>query len=60
VSELALAAFAAETGSHLVTEPRSQRYARFRRLFDERSYRRHLSERNVRFLGRSDAEFPFF
>ena len=58
MSELALAAFAAETGSHLVTEPRSQRYDRFRREFDERSYRRRLSERRIRFVGRSDAEFP--
>ena len=39
MSDLALAAFAAETGSHLVSEPRSARYARFCRGFDATAYR---------------------
>jgi DNA processing protein len=58
VSDLALAAFAAETGSHLVAAPRTERYARFRREFDETAYRARLAERALRFIGRSAAEFP--
>jgi DNA processing protein len=58
VSELTLAAFAAETGSHLVAEPRSARYARFRRGFDATAYLADLHERRIRFLGRSDKDFP--
>jgi DNA processing protein len=58
VSELALAAFAAETGAHLLSEPRTERYARFRRGFDEVTYRARLEERALRFLARSDENFP--
>ncbi|MBA3718047.1 MAG: DNA-protecting protein DprA [Actinobacteria bacterium] len=58
MSELALAAFAAETGSHLVTEPRSARYSRFRREFDAAEYRARLAQRGLRFLARSDGGFP--
>ncbi len=58
MSDLALAAFAAETGSHLVAAPRTERYARFRREFDETAYRARLAERALRFIGRSAAEFP--
>jgi len=58
MSELACAAFAAATGSHLVDEPRSARYAAFRRGFDEQAFRADLARRAIRWLGRSDAEFP--
>ena len=36
--ELALAAFAAETDAHLVTEPRDKRFERFARGFDTAGY----------------------
>lgn len=58
MSEIALAAFAADTGGHLVSEPRTQRYARFCRTFDEAAYRARLTERGIRFVGRSTPEFP--
>jgi DNA processing protein len=58
VSELALAAFAAETGSHLVAEPRSARYSRFSRAFDGTEYLARLTEAGIRFLARSDDAFP--
>jgi DNA processing protein len=58
VSDLALAAFAAETGAHLVEEPRRRRFDRFRRAFDEGAYRASLAARNLRFVGRSEPEYP--
>ena len=56
--ELTLAAFAAATGSHLVGEPRSARYAAFRDGFDERAERKRLRAAGLRFLGRSEPGFP--
>jgi DNA processing protein len=58
VTELALAAFAAETDAHVVAQPRSRRFARFGAGFDEREYRRELERRGLRFLARSDPAFP--
>ena len=58
MSELAVAVFAAETGSHHVEPPRSARYASFVRGFDEPAYAARLAERGLRFLGRSDPAFP--
>jgi DNA processing protein len=58
VTELALAAFAAETSSHVVDTPRSSRYAAFAGGFDERAYLARLGECGVRWLARSDAAFP--
>src|SRR5438093_2233278 len=58
MSELALAAFAAETGAHVVREPRERRFEQFRRSFDARRYRAALGERGFRFLARSDPEYP--
>ena len=58
MSDLALAAFAAETGAHLVEEPRRRRFDRFRRAFDEGEYRASLVARNLRFVGRSEPEYP--
>jgi DNA processing protein len=58
VTELALAAFAAETDAHVVSKPRSRRFARFAAGFDEPEYRRELERRRLRFLARSDSRFP--
>jgi DNA processing protein len=58
VSDLALAAFAAATDTHVVREPKEQRFARFQRTFDEPAYRAELAARGLRFLGRSDDPFP--
>jgi DNA processing protein len=58
VSDLALAAFAAETGAHLVEEPHERRFDRFRRAFDEGDYRASLVARNLRFVGRNEPEYP--
>jgi DNA processing protein len=58
VSELAVAVFAAETGSHQLVRPRSGRFASFVRGFDEPAYAARLSASGLRFLGRSDAVFP--
>ena len=56
--ELALAAFAAETGRHLVDIPREARFAAFARTFDEQAFRASLAARGVRFVGRSEPSFP--
>jgi DNA processing protein len=58
VSELVLAAYAAETGSHVVTPPRDARFRSFERRFDERAYLRGLEPLGVRWLSRSDPGFP--
>jgi DNA processing protein len=58
MSELAVAAFAAETGSHLVAEPRSARFARFVRGFDEQRYLEALRQKGIRWLSRTVPAFP--
>jgi DNA processing protein len=58
MSELALAAFAAETGSHVVREPKEPRFERFRRAFDAERYGASLAARGFRFVARSDVRFP--
>jgi DNA processing protein len=58
VTELALAAFAAETGGHVVREPRDVRFRRFADRFDEDAYRRRLEAAGIRWLSRSDPAFP--
>jgi DNA processing protein len=58
LSELALAAFAAETGSHVVHAPREQRFERFRRSFDADRYLESLESRGLRFVGRGDPGYP--
>jgi DNA processing protein len=58
VSELALACFAAATESHLVDEPRSARFARFKESFDAEAELARLAAAGYRFLARSDAAFP--
>ena len=58
MSELAVAAFAADTDAHVGDVPRTERFARFVRGFDEAAYRRQLAERGLRWLGRSEPAFP--
>jgi DNA processing protein len=58
VSDLALAAFAAQTGTHVVEEPRERRFERFRRAFDEAAYRARLADRGIAFVGRREPEYP--
>jgi DNA processing protein len=59
MNDLALAAFAAETGSHLVRPPRSDgRWRAFLRGFDAAAFRAFLGERGLRWLGRSEPGFP--
>ena len=48
--ELALAAFAAETGGHFVSEPKDARYARFRERFDAEGFRSRLATAGIRWL----------
>jgi DNA processing protein len=58
VTELVLAAFAAETGRHVVAPPRDARYSAFAGSFRETDYRASLGARGFRFVGRSDTAFP--
>ncbi len=58
MSDLSLAAFAAETGAHVVEEPRERRFARFRRGFDEGAFRASLAARGLRFVGRAEVGYP--
>jgi DNA processing protein len=58
VSELALAAFAAETGSHVLAPPTSGRWAAFIGAFREPDYRAKLGAEGFGFVARSDARFP--
>jgi DNA processing protein len=58
VSELALATFAAATDVHLVGEPRSARFAAFKRTFDPGAELARLRALGFRFVARSDAAFP--
>jgi DNA processing protein len=56
--ELALAAFAAATESHVVSEPRGQRFERFARRFDAAAYLAGLEKQGLRWLPRSSPRFP--
>jgi DNA processing protein len=58
MTELALAAFAAETGDHVIREPRDARFRRFAERFDERTYRERLASAGIRWVARSDLGFP--
>jgi DNA processing protein len=58
VNELVLAAFAAETGAHVIEEPRERRFDLFCRSFDEAAFRSSLAARGLRFVGRSAAQYP--
>lgn len=58
MSELALAAYAAATGRHVVREPTDAHYRAFVRRFDERAYRERLRELGVTWVARSSPRFP--
>jgi DNA processing protein len=58
VSELALAVFASETGTHLVRPPRGERWRAFERRFDARAYLERLVSAGQGFLPRSSGDFP--
>ena len=58
MSDLALAVFASETGTHLVRPPTSARWTEFRRRFDERACLGNLAARGFRFIARSAPDFP--
>lgn len=58
MSELAIAAFAAQRGAHLIREPRDRAYSAFARAFDSGAYLTGLRQAGVRWLARSDPEFP--
>jgi DNA processing protein len=58
VSEVALAAFAAARDAHVVNVPRDRAYRAFLRSFDENAYLRELADAGVRWLARSDPDFP--
>jgi DNA processing protein len=58
MSELALAVFASETGSHLIRPPWGERWRGFERRFDERAYLEQLAADGYRFLPRSTLGFP--
>lgn len=58
MNELAVAAYAAETGSHVIREPTSAAYAQFLRSFDVQGFRGRLERAGLRFVGRGDAAFP--
>jgi DNA processing protein len=59
MSELALAAFAAETGIHVVRSPGADRRWRvFARSFDAHAFLVALRERGLRWIGRSEPGFP--
>jgi DNA processing protein len=56
VSDLVVAAYAAETGQHLLARPTDARFLRFEQGFDEPAYRERLRAAGVHWLPRS--EFP--
>jgi DNA processing protein len=58
VSELAVAMFAASTDSHLLAEPRSARFERFRAELDEPTVLADLERRGIGWLARCDRRFP--
>jgi DNA processing protein len=58
MSDLALAVFAAETGGHVVQEPKEVRFQRFKRGFDAEGYRAALGVQDLRFVGRSETRYP--
>jgi DNA processing protein len=58
VSDLALAAFAAKQGIHLIRPPRNGPFRGFASRFDEAAFLARLRESGVRWLARSDPGFP--
>jgi DNA processing protein len=58
MTELVLAAYAAQTGSHVVAPPSDARFRAFARGFDERGYSARLEALGIRWLPRRDPAFP--
>jgi DNA processing protein len=58
MSDLALAVYASETGTHLVRAPTDRRYLSHVRTFDVRAYEQRLAAAGFRFLPRSAQAFP--
>ena len=58
MSELALAVFASETGTHLIHPPPGVRWAGHARSFDAPAYERRLAASGLRFVARSAPAFP--
>lgn len=58
MTELALAVFASETGTHLVRPPHGARWTFHLRRFDERDFLARLAEGGYHFLPRSGVGFP--
>lgn len=57
-NDLALAAFAAERGTHPPAEEGRSRFAAFARRFDATAYLGALESRGLRWLARDDTRFP--
>jgi DNA processing protein len=58
MTELALAVFASETGTHLIRPPIDRRWSSHLRTFDASAYEERLADRGLRFLPRTAAGFP--
>jgi DNA processing protein len=58
MTELALAVFASETGTHLIRPPLNRRWSSHLRTFDASAYEERLAARGLRFLPRTAAGFP--
>ncbi len=58
MSELAVAAFAADRDEHVVSVPRSDRFRSFLERFDEHVYAARLRQSGIRWLARSSDAFP--
>jgi DNA processing protein len=58
MTELALAVFASETGTHLLRPPPGRRWWSYLRSFDARAYEQRLAACGLRFLARSAGAFP--
>ena len=58
MSELAVALFAASTESHLLDEPRTARFERFRAELDEPAVLADLERRGIRWIPRGSPGYP--
>jgi DNA processing protein len=58
MTELALAVFASETGTHLLRPPLNRRWSSHLRTFDAAAYEQRLAAQGFRFLPQTAPEFP--
>ncbi len=58
MTELALAVFASETGTHLLQPPLNRRWYSHLRGFDSHAYEQRLAAHGLRFVARTMPEFP--